>query len=102
MGIAIRSEDDRLILEAPAGVITAEVRGELVKRKAELISALNLEHNHPVDLTLDESQKEIAALLATAYRRYAAVQRVGQDRPASSIDYELAKSENSSVHGVVP
>ena len=101
-GISISSEGGRLILEAPAGVITANLRGELVKRKAELISALAPDHGHPADLNLAESQTEIAKLLATAYRRYREILRVGQDRPESSADYDLAKPATSSVHGVVP
>jgi hypothetical protein len=39
-GISITSNAGRLILDAPAGAVTAELRAELVKRKAELIATL--------------------------------------------------------------
>lgn len=45
---------------------------------------------------------EVAGLLANAYRRYAAIERVGQDRSPNSGNPELANSLGSSVHGGVP
>src|SRR5262249_16886123 len=102
MGVAIRSEDGRLIVEAPAGLITAEVGRGLGGKKPELVRALHLEHKHLVDSTLREGQNEIAKLLANAYRRYSAIQRVSEDQPGNSGNDELAKSDISSVHGVVP
>jgi hypothetical protein len=46
--------------------------------------------------------REIAGLLATAYQRYSAPQRVDSDRPEDSGDGDLANSGTESVHGVVP
>jgi hypothetical protein len=54
------------------------------------------------DPGLAEAQREIAALLAGAYRRYSTIERVGNDQSPNSGDKELANSSSSSVHGVVP
>jgi len=51
---------------------------------------------------MTDARTEIAGLLAMAYRRYAAIQRVGPDRPVNSGKDDLANSCGTSVHGVVP
>lgn len=101
-GISISSERGRLIVEAPAGVLSAQLRAELVRRKPEVIAALEVEQQSPENGTQLEVQNEIASLLATAYRRHAAIQRVGTDRGEGSVDCGLANSDVSSVHGDVP
>jgi hypothetical protein len=52
--------------------------------------------------TVAEALREVADLLAIAYRRSAAIERVGQDPSPNSGNDELANSSCSSVHGVVP
>jgi pyruvate/2-oxoglutarate dehydrogenase complex dihydrolipoamide acyltransferase (E2) component len=54
------------------------------------------------DMTLREARHETANLLATAYRRHAVAKQVGTDPRKASGDDGLAKSCESSVHGVVP
>lgn len=49
-----------------------------------------------------EALHKTAELLAIAYRRHAAIQRVGPDRSGNSVNDALANSSGSSVHGVVP
>jgi hypothetical protein len=102
-GISISSNAGRLVIDAPVGAVTAELRVELVKRKAELIATLETAHGvlHE-DAPLTEARTEIARLLAIAYRRYAAIQRVGPDRAVISGKDDLANSGGTSVHGVVP
>jgi len=56
---------------------------------------------HRNDSAASDAREEIAGLLATAYRRYAAIQRAGSDQRKDSGDGELANSRRSSVHGVV-
>jgi hypothetical protein len=101
-GITIDYQGNRLIVEAPTGAVTAELRAELVMRKAELIAALENAREHVRDdPRVNVARGEIAALLAFAYRRYATIPRVGDDE-ANSGKHELANSAGSSVHGVVP
>jgi hypothetical protein len=99
--VSIRSEGGRLIVEAPSGVITAEVRAELAKRKSELLAALEAEIPEQ-DSALTHAQNEVAGLLAVAYKRYIAIPNVGAGRNTNSGDAALAKSPGQSVHGVVP
>jgi len=78
----------------------AELRAQLAKRKAELIAFLENAHGQVQDdAMLAEACGQIADLLAMAYRRYAAIPRVGDDQ-ANSGKHELANSPAQSVHGV--
>jgi hypothetical protein len=102
-GITIEYRGNRLIVEAPTGAVTAELRAELVKRKAELIATLENAHGRlREDPLLAKARIEIASLVAIAYRRHGAIQRLGPDRPVSSGKGDLANSCRTSVHGVVP
>ena len=102
-GISLSHEGGRLIVEAPSGVITAEVRTELAKQKLELIAALDAQRARlDGDLALTTARQQIAHLLAIAYMRYAAVQRAGRDHQEGSSGVSLANSDEASVHGVVP
>lgn len=102
-GIAISCDADRLIVEAPVGTVTAELRAKLVKHKAELIATLKNAHGRlREDPPLSEARSEIARVLAIAYRRCAAIQCVAPDRPVNSGKGDLANSCGTSVHGVVP
>jgi hypothetical protein len=102
-GITIDYRGNRLIVEAPTGAVTAKLRAQLVKRKAELIAALETEGGClREDPPLTEALTETAGLLAIAYRRYAAIQHVGPNRPVISGKDDLANSRGTSVHGVVP
>lgn len=101
-GISISAGGGRLMVEAPEGVVTAELRGELMRRKAELIATLETTQQRTEASKLLQAQSEVASLLAAAYRRHAAVQRVGTDRQAAAADCSLANAGGSSVHGDVP
>jgi hypothetical protein len=101
-GISISNCDGRLIVEAPEGAVTAELRGELIKRKAELIATLEPPQPRTHGSGLLEASNAVASLLAMAYRRHAAVARVGTDRKASVADCGLASAGPSSVHGDAP
>jgi pyochelin synthetase len=102
VGVAINSEGGKLIIEAPPGVVTAELRAELVERKADLIATLEAADDHrDQDQPLIDARHVIAGVLAAAYRRYTAVQRVGTERAGNSGKDRLANSGETSVHGVV-
>lgn len=102
-GVSISAEHGRLIVEGPTGVVTEELRAELLRCKEELIARLEESHSRgEEDLNLAEAQREISDLIAVAYRRYTAIQRVAQDRPPNSGGKELANPSGSSVHGGVP
>ena len=102
-GISVSAEAGRLIIDAPAAVVTPQLRANLVKHKAELIAALeNANGSVNENPQVDVARREIARLLAIAYRRWRTIWRVGQDRHAASGKSELANSPETSVHGVVP
>jgi hypothetical protein len=101
IGISVSSERGHLVVEAPWGVITSDLREELGSRKAELIAALEMRPN-PQDVTLFEAQNEIARLLAIAYRRCAEIQKLGAEAQTSAAGDKLASSGVLSVHGGVP
>lgn len=104
MGATLRREGTRVVVEAPSGVITLEIRGQLAESKRELLEVLA--KDSPAYAGFDhqaaDAVHEISSLLAIAYRRYSAVQRVGSDRRNDSGNGDLANSSESSVHGVVP
>ena len=105
-GISISSNAGRLVIDAPVGAVTAELRVELVKRKAELIATLETAHGvlHE-DAPLTEARTEIARLLAIAYSSATPRFNVsGQaiDWPVISGKDDLANSGGTSVHGDVP
>jgi hypothetical protein len=100
-GATISSGRGRLIVEAPPGVLTAAVREDLAKHKAAVLALLGATpKNTDEDPILHEAFREITNFLVVAYRRYAAVSRVGQDRISDSPP-KLAISSGESVHGVV-
>lgn len=98
-GAAISVEGSRVIIDAPVGALTDNLRAELIKHKTELISKLQHGREIREDLALVEARHEIAGLLAQAYHRYVPIGRAtdsgnpGNDR--------LANSGGKSVHGVV-
>jgi hypothetical protein len=99
--ISITSEGNRLIVEGAPGVVTPKLREQLVTHKAALITALESEHfDCDADPETAAATHEIAVLLATAYRRHAAVLRVGTDQAKYSGKEQLANSPARSVHGV--
>jgi len=100
-GVSISAQRGRLIVEAPPGVVSAELHAELRERKAELIAALEAECVPPDESIVLGVRREIADLLAIAYQRYAAMQRAGADRLNDSGKERLANSDTASVHGVV-
>jgi TubC N-terminal docking domain len=101
-GGSIRCDGGRLVIEAPPGVITAELRAELSKYKAELIALLESGTGNTGDAAETiQARNRIAGLLAMAYRRFLASRRPVEDQ-ATSGDRRLANSTTLSVHGVVP
>jgi TubC N-terminal docking domain len=90
-----------LIVEAPAGVLTPDIRAELVKRKAALICALQRVQVAPLieDPLTRQSLHKVAYLLAVAFQRYAEIQRVPIQQPEDAVTKELALSPPESVHG---
>ena len=101
-GVSIGSDGGRLIVEAPPGVLTADLRTTLVRSKAELLAALEgSTHRADQDPALTHAVKENAGLLARAYRRCSVIQQVGTPAPSGSGNDELASPAPKSVHGVV-
>jgi hypothetical protein len=100
-GISIRSADGRLIVEAPAGLVSAEMRTEIASHKAELVATLE---SHigllpPADSVTEEAVREVSGLLAVAYQRYARIPRVRAEEPENPTLPQLALSGGVSVHG---
>ena len=102
IGVSVGSESGRLIVEAPAGVVTEQLREELVRRKPELITALEMGRQLPGDVIVRDARNTIAELLSTAYLRHREIQRVGADLREAPSAGSLASSGVSSVHGGVP
>jgi len=94
-GVSVRAEHGQLIVDAPLGVATAEIRAELTQRKQQLIRALEVENDDKFAAT---AFKQIAALLVAAYERYTNVRRVSVFDP-DPVNKELALSRDESVHG---
>jgi hypothetical protein len=97
-GALLTINGERLAIEAPAGVITAETREQLARQKSELVSLLQA--TEPlVDEVATEANRGFAKLLATAYRRYSKVPRVPANRTTGPPSGGVALSGASSVHG---
>jgi len=59
-GVSIRAERGRLIIEAPPGVVTPEARGEMVRLKPELLSALEVESDRTPGVPWNAAESEPA------------------------------------------
>ncbi len=103
LSVSLHSEGTRLIVDAPRGVITSDLREQIARLKPELLSELEAKARalNP-DSTTTKAIREIAALLATAYRRSTNIPQVRKTLRPGSGDPELANSDAESVHGVVP
>ncbi|HXP87807.1 MAG TPA: hypothetical protein VN841_23950 [Bryobacteraceae bacterium] len=101
-GISISSQDGKLLVEAPKGAVTAAIRAELGENKVELIAALAVTPAlSDEDSRVGAARREIARLLAAAYRRSQKVHPNGLSVTRISGNSELANSRTVSVHGGV-
>jgi hypothetical protein len=102
-GVSLRSDGTRLIVEAPGGVVTPDLREQMTCLKPEILSALEAEVLAPrADSVATKAIPEIGALLATAYLRSVNIPLIGKTPRLTSGDPRLANSVTESVHGVVP
>jgi TubC N-terminal docking domain len=102
-GVSLRSEGTRLIVEAPSGVITPDLREQMTHLKPQILSALEAETlASEADSVTTKAIPEIALLLAAAYRRFTNIPQVRNTPRPGSGDPRLANSDAESVHGVVP
>jgi hypothetical protein len=97
-GAVVRLHGERLSIEAPAGVITAETRAQLARQKSELVSLLRATEPQ-ADQLATEAIRGLAKLLATAYWRYLKVPRVRTSGAFELSSGGVALSGPSSVHG---
>jgi hypothetical protein len=94
--VVLRVSSDRLVVEAPVGKVSPQLRDELARRKKELIFALE----GSIELRIGPMDKElirdVAKLLATGYRRHLDRQTVsvGVLESANGVAFSGA----SSVH----
>jgi hypothetical protein len=101
-GVTLHREGSRLIVEAPRGVVTPEIRGQLTQSKRALLKVLADESQDGSPDGVVDAIREVSSLLAIAYRRHSAAQQVVPDPRTNSGGGGLANSDRPSVHGVVP
>lgn len=98
-GIIVRANGDRLVVEAPAGLVTTQLRDELARRKETLLFALR----DSIELRLVpedmEILREVANLLAVAYQRFLRIPRVPAEEASCKATVGVALSGESSVYG---
>ena len=101
-GVRLYREGTRLMVEASPGVITPEIHAQLLRSKHELLTALGKESRERTgdDPTAADAVREIAGLLAAAYRRQQEIRRVPTDHADAEPQHGLALSGEPSVHGV--
>lgn len=101
-GVQLYREGTRLIVEAPPGIVTPEIRAELLRAKHELLTAVDRRSSEAMgdDQIAAEALRYIADLLALAYRRSAAHGHTSAHREAAHIPRGLALPGEASVHGV--
>jgi hypothetical protein len=91
-GASIQSTGSGLVVDAPKGVLTLDLRAELASMKREILLELQGEAENAANPSeLAEASQLVASLLASAYKQLNA-QR----------DSRLALSKPESVHGDVP
>ncbi len=96
-----RTIADRGIAGGPGGITTESVTDQ--PRNENPGANSEVQHELPDrDWSVTEAQRKISGLLATAYRRFKDVQRLGMKPAATLGDDSLAYSPAASVHGVVP
>ena len=102
-GVQFYRVGTRLIVEAPPGLVTPEIRAELSRSKQELLNAVGRQSPEATgdDQVVAEALREIAALLAAAYRRQQEIRRVPEHHPGAGAQHGLALSGQASVYGVV-
>ena len=99
LGVTLRADGTRLLVQAPGGVITPELRTEMARRKVKILAAIQgtsraANEDAPATLALHE----LSGLLAKAYQRHFAVQQVTGNQPRQEPDLGLALSSAASVH----
>jgi TubC N-terminal docking domain len=100
-GVSISGEGERLVIDAPKGVITAELRAEVASMKFEILRLLEAEAAAAEkDFQLAKAIDAAAGLLAGAYKRHPGPRPWADQTPTSS-DSTLALSGDTSVHGGV-
>jgi len=97
-GIVLRASGDRLVVEAPAGLVTSQLRHELVRRKGELISVLRGSVEIRIDPLDNERVCDVAKLLAAGYRRYLKTAEAAVNQRRNTSSDGLAFRPASSVH----
>jgi hypothetical protein len=75
--------------------ITDRKRGHIVSAPADL----GFHNDHRKDQHSIEALREVADLLAMAWRRYADIRRIPVDQPEQAVNKELAFPGPQSVHG---
>src|SRR6266851_2883706 len=93
-GVRLSREGARLIVEAPPGVVTPQIRAELSRSKQELLTTLGAEPRGATgdDRIAAEAVREMAGMFAAAYRRHQELRRVPEDRTDAERHRGLALS----------
>ena len=94
LGVTMRAIGFRLIVDAPAGVITPEMRTDLSRHKANLIALLGT----PSDLDR-KATCTVAKMLATAYQKHRAARGIPLAEDLKSAADAVAFPSTPSVHG---
>jgi hypothetical protein len=102
LGVSLRPDGTRLIVDAPRGVLTSELREQMGCLKQDMLSELEAEALAVYDTPARNALREIGAFFATAYRRSKNLRPVEEISGQDGGDDELAYSSRESVHGVVP
>jgi hypothetical protein len=99
LGVSLSANGTRLVIGAPSGVITRELREQFLQLKPAILAELNAGAvSHTTEAHPSGAIREVATLLALAYRRYQAGNR-DADQRAGGGDSRLANSGQQSVHG---
>ena len=97
-GIIVRANGDRLVVEAPAGLVTTQLRDELARRKTTLLFALRDSTEPGLGPEDSENLHEVASLLAVAYQRFLRIPKVPVDQAFCATPAGVALSAGPSVH----
>lgn len=94
LGASLSLDGPRLIVDAPRGVITRELREEIVRLKPAILAELSA----GADRLPRDAVHQVAGLLAIAYRRHRDA-CTGPCGSAGQGDSRLANFVHQSVHG---
>src|SRR5438067_1727074 len=98
-GVAIKAADGRLIIDAPKGAVTNELRSALAEHKPELLHILTADHETAAIASEPESRSISVTQLEAASQTYSEM-TLSISAPVSETSFPIPAQESGIMPGV--